>query len=70
MIISAGDERNNSGALYSRFEKDNPWYKGMVIPRYINTGSDMKLYNSVGPNPKVVRMFMAERGIEIDTVEV
>ncbi|MCB1692260.1 MAG: glutathione S-transferase [Pseudomonadales bacterium] len=30
----------------------------------------MKLYNSVGPNPKVVRMFMAERGIEMDTVEV
>lgn len=30
----------------------------------------MKLYNSVGPNPKVVRMFMAERGIEIDTQEV
>ena len=30
----------------------------------------MKLYNSVGPNPKVVRMFMAERGIEIDLQEV
>lgn len=30
----------------------------------------MKLYNSVGPNPKVVRMFMAERGIELDTQEV
>lgn len=30
----------------------------------------MKLYNSVGPNPKVVRMFMAERGIDMDTVEV
>lgn len=30
----------------------------------------MKLYNSVGPNPKVVRMFMAERGIEIDLEEV
>jgi glutathione S-transferase len=30
----------------------------------------MKLYNSVGPNPKVVRMFMAERGIELDTREV
>ena len=23
----------------------------------------MLFYNSVGPNPKVVRMFMAERGI-------
>ena len=30
----------------------------------------MKLYNSIGPNPHVVRMFIAELGIEIDTVEV
>ena len=30
----------------------------------------MKLYNSVGPNPKVVRMFMAEAGIELDTQDV
>ena len=30
----------------------------------------MKFYNSVGPNPKVVRMFMAERGMETDMVEV
>ncbi len=30
----------------------------------------MKLYNSVGPNPKVVRMFMAERGIELELEEV
>ena len=30
----------------------------------------MKLYNSVGPNPRVVRIFMAERGIEIPRVEV
>ena len=30
----------------------------------------MKLYNSVGPNPQVVRMFMAERGIEIPPEEV
>ncbi len=27
----------------------------------------MKLYDSVGPNPKVVRMFMAERNIKLDT---
>ena len=26
----------------------------------------MKLYNSVGPNPQVVRTFLAERGIEVD----
>ena len=25
----------------------------------------MKLYDSVGPNPRVVRMFMAEKGIEM-----
>ncbi len=25
----------------------------------------MKLYDSVGPNPRVVRMFMAEKGVEI-----
>jgi glutathione S-transferase len=30
----------------------------------------MKLYNSIGPNPKVVRMFMAERGIELPKVDV
>lgn len=30
----------------------------------------MKLYNSVGPNPHVVRMFMAERGIEIPTEDI
>ena len=30
----------------------------------------MKLYNSVGPNPRVVRMFMAEKEIKIPTQEV
>ncbi|MBV1796353.1 glutathione S-transferase family protein [Siccirubricoccus sp. G192] len=30
----------------------------------------MKFYNSVGPNPRVVRMFMAERGIEVPRAEV
>lgn len=30
----------------------------------------MKLYNSIGPNPKTVRMFMAEKGIELPKVEV
>jgi glutathione S-transferase len=30
----------------------------------------MKLYNSMGPNPKVVRMFMAEKGIDIPRVEI
>lgn len=30
----------------------------------------MKFYNSIGPNPRVVRMFMAEKGIEIPREEV
>jgi glutathione S-transferase len=30
----------------------------------------MKFYNSVGPNPRVVRMFMAEKGITIPTQDV
>ncbi|CAN5921919.1 glutathione S-transferase [soil metagenome] len=30
----------------------------------------MKLYNSVGPNPRMVRMFMAEKGFEPDRVEI
>ncbi len=30
----------------------------------------MKLYNSIGPNPKVVRMFMAEKGVSLPMVEV
>ena len=30
----------------------------------------MKLYNSIGPNPRVVRMFLAEKGIDIRKVEV
>lgn len=30
----------------------------------------MKFYNSMGPNPHVVRMFAAERGVELDKVEV
>ena len=30
----------------------------------------MKLYNSIGPNPHVVRMFIAELGLDIETVEV
>ena len=25
----------------------------------------MKLYDSIGPNPQIVRMFMAEKGIEV-----
>ena len=30
----------------------------------------MKLYNSIGPNPHVVRMFIQELGMELESVEV
>jgi glutathione S-transferase len=30
----------------------------------------MKLYNSIGPNPRVVKMFIAEKGLDIPRVEV
>ncbi|GGB56554.1 glutathione S-transferase family protein [Henriciella pelagia] len=30
----------------------------------------MKLYSSVGPNPQVVRTFMAERGVTVDLVDI
>ncbi len=30
----------------------------------------MKFYNSVGPNPRVVRMFMAEKGLSIPSQDV
>ena len=31
---------------------------------------DMKFYNSIGPNPRVVKLFMAEKGIEIPEVTI
>lgn len=30
----------------------------------------MKFYNSIGPNPRVVKMFMAEKGLDFPRVEV
>lgn len=30
----------------------------------------MKLYNSIGPNPRVVRMFAAEKGLSIPVTEI
>ena len=30
----------------------------------------MKFYSSVGPNPRVVKMFMAEKGIKLDSVTI
>lgn len=30
----------------------------------------MKLYSSIGPNPRLVRMFLAEKGVQLPTEEV
>jgi glutathione S-transferase len=30
----------------------------------------LKLYNSLGPNPRLVRMFLAEKGLKLDTCEL
>ena len=30
----------------------------------------MKLYTSIGPNPRVVKMFMAEKGLDLERVEI
>jgi len=30
----------------------------------------VKLYTSIGPNPRVVKMFMAEKGIDLERIEV
>jgi glutathione S-transferase len=30
----------------------------------------MKLHTSIGPNPRVVKMFLAEKGVELDLVKV
>ena len=30
----------------------------------------MRLYDSIGPNPRVVRMFLAERGIDVPRIPV
>ena len=30
----------------------------------------MKMYNSLGPNPRCVRIFMEEKGIKLDTIEI
>ena len=30
----------------------------------------MRFYNSLGPNPQVVRMFAAEKGMDLETTEI
>ena len=30
----------------------------------------MRMYNSLGPNPRCVRMFMTEKGVTLDTIEI
>ena len=32
-------------------------------------GNTVKLYTSIGPNPRVVKMFMAEKGIDLDRID-
>jgi len=36
-----------------------------TVARSKGRSNTMKLYDSVGPNPRIVRMFMAEKGIEL-----
>ena len=50
-----------------RFDKPAPGlFKGLKNTLATkNKGASMKLYDSIGPNPRLVRMFMAEKGIEI-----
>jgi glutathione S-transferase len=33
-------------------------------------GHTVKLYTSIGPNPRVVKMFMAEKGLDLERVEI
>src|SRR6202521_1444727 len=42
------------------------------LPRlkFLAGDTPMKLYNSIGPNPHVVRMFMAEKGLTLQTQDV
>src|SRR5260370_31053445 len=42
-------------------------FKGSNKPARTKNGEKrtMKLYDSIGPNPRIVRMFMAEKGIEM-----
>ncbi len=30
----------------------------------------MKLYDSIGPNPRVVKMFIAEKGLQVDRIQI
>jgi glutathione S-transferase len=36
----------------------------------MNRKDPVKLFNSVGPNPRFVRMFLAEKGISLPTIEI
>ena len=39
-------------------------------PKQKSWEDGMKLYSSVGPNPAVVTMFLAEKGVELPTQKV
>src|SRR5439155_10487138 len=45
------------GGLFNSFQQH--------CSKNIGRDSIMKFYDSVGPNPRIVRMFMAEKGIEM-----
>ena len=42
----------------------------MKSARWSRRSNSMKLYTSVGPNPRVARMFAAEKGIALDLAEI
>lgn len=48
---------------------DLPMDGSPVLPKD-SGGTPVKFYNSIGPNPRMVRMFMAERGITLPRTEV
>jgi glutathione S-transferase len=57
-VVNAAEPLAVQGAARNTPEKDK------------QAGNSMKLITSIGPNPHVVRMFMAERGIELPTEEI
>lgn len=55
------------------------WFLALYIPQRHGRGKPpgdkqkgpgMKLYDSIGPNPRVVKMFMAEKGIDLPRITI
>lgn len=60
---------------FNRFKKvavDSRVGAGATCPpvQFKTERAEMKFYNSIGPNPRAVRMFMAEKGLNVAKVEV